>query len=275
LVADVRKGSKSERVAATRNRPGLPAARAETAGHAGHFGLRQEAVALLLVGQHLVAELDAQAGELDVDRGQPLAGGFGKGGARTDVIAVGHFEDALLLGRETQLVALIVQLADAREQRLVQQHFRAEGGKPGRDVRFHLLDLGRAVASRQVEEGRAGAVEERAAALEPLDRVGEGRNRALHGDGAHFLAGLAHALLEGGQIMFGTDAVIGRDAVGRGPLVFEQRIGGHGGRRGRGLGKRGRGKHGGHGDQAGGQQGASGHLVSSNGFMGAPKPSAA
>src|SRR5690606_6622713 len=97
---------------------------------------------------------------------------------------------------------------------------------------------------RHGEEHRRGAGQQRAAALQRLEGVGEGRRFGVVGDGAHLGQVLAHAFLDGRLVVAVADAVERRRLEGQGAggqqgVVAQGGGGGTGATGGKGQGDRG------------------------------------
>ncbi len=141
-----------------------------------------------LVGQHVLTETRAEAGEPLVDRREA------RPGLRRQRRAVAHEggvierEHARLLRIEPEAFARRAQRLDAGEQRLVEVDFAAGARQNRRDIAFDRLQRVVAVRARQIEKHRGDAIERRPAALQRLDRVGEGGRFRIDGDRGDFRA---------------------------------------------------------------------------------------
>ena len=136
------------------------------------------------------------------------------------MIAVEH---ARLLGRKPELVFFGLQGVDAREQRLVQIGVVAMARQDRRDVALDRLQLVIGRRAGEVEEDGGDTVEAAAAALQRLDRIGEGRRRRVGGDGVDLAPRLFQRGREGGPEMARLDALERRRLERPGP-GFEKRI---------------------------------------------------
>jgi hypothetical protein len=115
-------------------------------------------------------------------------------------------------------------LAHRRDQRM--------RGELGRDVAFHLLQLGGGMARGQVEKRRADAAEQTPRFFQRFHRIGETGQRRIGADGGDLSAMGCHGGFKGGRDMRGLNGAKGRQAKGRGP-GGQQRVFSHAPRMGR------------------------------------------
>jgi hypothetical protein len=173
----------------------------------------EQQVALVLVGQQVLAELREQRREPLVDFGQPLLGGRVELRARPHEVGVGEPGESLLLRREPGTLARRIDGFDATEQRLVLRDPVAVGGDPRLDGALHLLHG--SVVQRGAEDAvdGVGAVERPAGAFHLGDGVVEGGRRGVRRDAVEFGEVPRHALLEGGLQQRGRREVEGGHAT--------------------------------------------------------------
>ena len=193
-------------------------------GQAGEisFSVQHQQV-VLLVGQHVLAELGAERRRPLGDGGHTRLGLLVEPGARLDEAAMVALEYALLLQRQPKLLVILHQRVHPREQLGVLVDGHAVLGIAGRYLALDGLDLGRGVRAGQVEEYGRYAIEEPAREFERVDGVGEGRRRPVVGDGCDLFEVLGEALLDGRQEMRGAHLVEGRHLVRRRPAL-QQRV---------------------------------------------------
>src|SRR5271170_7871539 len=115
-------------------------------------------------------------------------------------------EHARLFGGKTEPVLFRLERVDALEQRLVQISLVAMAGENGRDLALDRLQFIIGRGAGQIEEDAADAIEAAAAALERLDRIGEGGRRRVCGDRIHFAPRVFQRSVEGGPEMAWLDA---------------------------------------------------------------------
>ena len=130
----------------------------------------------LFIGQNVLAELRAERREALVDLREPRLG-FGR-----KPRAIAHEGDMIELRERApvrrsspRLSRRRIERVDAAKQRLVEIDFAAEPRKHRRHVALDRLDRVVAVGAGEIEKHRRDPVELRAAALQRLDRIGEGR----------------------------------------------------------------------------------------------------
>ena len=140
-----------------------------------------------LVRQHILAELRAEGRQPLVDRGQTTFGVGLQPSARADEIEMIAGEHARLFGRKPEFVLFGLQRVDAFEQRVVQIGLAAMMRQDRRDVALDRLQLVIGRSAREIEKDVSHAIEAAPAALQRLDRVGEGRRRRICGDGVDFV----------------------------------------------------------------------------------------
>ena len=92
-----------------------------------------------------------------------------------------------------------------------------------RDFALDRLQLVIGVGANQIEKNAGYPVEAAAAALEPLNRIGERRGLGIGGDGVDLRARLAKRSIEGRPEMLRLETVERRRLEWRGPR-FEKRV---------------------------------------------------
>ena len=176
----------------TANLPGWPRSAAMRAALA--IKIRQ-ALKILLVQQHeprlfvrehILPELSGERRQPLRDRSQSRLGVRRRTSAGADEIEVIATEHAGLFGRKPELVLFRLKRVDPLEQRLVQIGVAAMAGELGRDFALDRLQFFIGRGTRQIEKNGGDPIEAAAAALEHLDRIGEGRRRRIGGDGVDF-----------------------------------------------------------------------------------------
>ena len=211
--------------------PGLPRSAgrlrgrgAHRVGQAGEIGLAvQHQQIVLLVGQHVLAELRAERRRPLGDLRQARLGLLVELGTGLDEAAMVALEHARLLQRQAELLAILHQRVDAREQLGVLVDGHAVLGIARRHLALDGLDLGRGVGARQIEEHGRDPIQQPAGTLQRVDRVGEGRRRAVVGDGGDLLEVLGEALLDGREEVLGAYLVERRHLERRRPAL-QQRV---------------------------------------------------
>ena len=193
---------------------GLGGRLADGLGQAGEVGLvRQQGVAVGLLGQHVLREVGVQRGQAHVDGGHFFLLFRAEAGAGQHEVGVGRPHQALLLGRQRSLFGGLVDRLDAAEQRRVLHDLVLVGGELGRHLALERLELGRAQAGAQrVIEG-ADAIKGAARALQRFEGVFEGRRRRVVGDGVDLDQPRGHGGLEGGPKPCDAGLVEGRQAA--------------------------------------------------------------
>ena len=115
---------------------------------------------------------------------------------------------------------------DAREQSLIQRDLRLMLGELWRVVAGNRFERVIGVARIEVEKNPAHPIEQTAATLERLDRIGKARGRSRAGDRRDLGIVLGHRPVKGRWEVLGTDTVERRHAERRVPN-FKKRILGH------------------------------------------------
>ncbi len=151
-------------------------------GQAGEIALLQNERVGLLVGQHVLPELSAEARQPLVDRRQAILRRLLERAARAHEAGVIAVEHARLLGRKAEAVAASIEIGDAGIERAVQVDRVVVAGEQRRDFALDRLDGVAGVGAGQHEEHVGDAVERAAAALQRRDGVVEARRRGVGGD---------------------------------------------------------------------------------------------
>jgi hypothetical protein len=211
---------------------------------AGELGLvLDDDLAVVLVGEHVLAEFREQRGQLLVDLGEFLLRRRVELRTRADEVRVVEPGEPLLLGRQARFFASLVDRRDAFEQLLVLRDLVAERSQPRRHLA--LDGLHGLVVERRAEDAidRVDAIEHPAGALHRRDRVVEGRRLGIGRDAVDLAQLLGHSGFERGLQVLDFRLIEGRNAaIGAAP-GGEQRVRG----RGAGVADRGtRGEAGGH-----------------------------
>jgi hypothetical protein len=149
------------------------------------------------------------------------------------MIAVEHTR---LFGRKRELGGVRLERVDALEQSLVQIGLAAVTRELGRDFALDRLQLVIRVGANQVEKNTGHSVQAAAAALQRVNRIGEGRQFGIGGDPVDLRSRLAQRRVEGRRELARLEAVERRRLEWPGP-GFEKwiRVGlgtGHEGSRG-------------------------------------------
>ena len=126
------------------------------------------------------------------------------GAGEIEMIALEH---ARLFGGKPEPVLPGLERVDALEQRLVQISFVAMAGEDGGDFALDRLQFIIGRGASEIEEDAADAIEAAAAALERLDRIGEGGRRRVCGDRIDFAPRDFQRSVESGPEMAGLDTV--------------------------------------------------------------------
>ena len=206
--------------------------RAHEIGQAGKILLTlQHQRVGLFVGEHVLAEACAEAGEPLGDLGEPLLGGWVEARARAPVHQVVAVEHARLLRREPEPVALLVQGIDPPEQAFIVQDPVMVGGQLRPDLALDGLQRLVGVGAGEVEEHAGDAVEKLAAAFQRGDGIVEGRRVGLPRCSRDLGIVLGKAALERRQEMLRRDAAERRNFERAGPGLEEGIVAGGGGRR--------------------------------------------
>ncbi len=175
----------------------------------------REGVGLL---EDVVAELDRQDGELLVDLAELRLGRLVEVRAAPDEALVAFFEEPRLLRRQLELVPGVIDGLVLGEELRVEGDVVAVLGEQGRDLGLHRLEGGIRVPLRQAEEDVGDPGQERAAALDGLDRVGERGRLGIRDDRFDLLDLAGHSFPEGGHVVLVPDPVerrrLERRAVG-------------------------------------------------------------
>jgi len=216
---EVRKGSIAERVLAMAQAAGRPR-RAASAAAAGAeplevgFALEPEH-ALLLVGEHVLAEARVEGREPLVDLGQPSLVVRRERRALAYEPPIDDLREPLLLRGEAARLAGLMDGADACEERLVLNDLVAQLRELRRRPGLHLADLRTRHRRRIDPEQPPRAIERGAARLQLCERVLERRRRGRAGDRGDLGALFGDRRLQGGNEVLGPDLVEGRRAAMR------------------------------------------------------------
>ncbi len=181
---------------------------------------------ILLVVQHVLSEKGVQARQALGNRRHALfLRGVQKGSAahETQVIAL---DQAQLVGIQPEACAPCVEVGNAREQDRMEGDADLVLGEPRRVIPSDRLDGIVGVARIEVEEHSADPLEQTAAALQCLDRVGKARRGGRTRDHGDFGDLLLHAAIEGRREVLRPNAIERRHAERQGP-AFEERVFGH------------------------------------------------
>ncbi len=204
----------------------LARALADELRQARQIGLGQRQVPFLLVMHDVLAELGVQ-------RGQPLGNlrharllRRAKPGAVAHEAEMPSLQQPKRIRRKAESVALLMQRVDAGEQGGIERHPHAVLGEFRREFEVDRLQFRRAQAGDKIAEYVADKLQQPAAALQSLDRIGEGRCGRIAANRLDLSDMLAHATLQRLRKMLGADAVERRHAEGCGPGL-EKRIAVH------------------------------------------------
>ena len=198
-------------------------ARDEEIGQTLKIGLIQQQEPVFLVLEHVLAELSGERRQPLGDRGQSRFGLRLSACARAGEVEMIAIEHARLLGRQPEFVLVRLERVDALEQSLVQIGLAAVAREEGRDLALNRLQLVIRVGAGQVEENARHFVQAAAAALQGLNRIGEGRRLGIGGDPVDLRARLFERRVECGPEMLGLETVERRRLEWRGPR-FEKRV---------------------------------------------------
>ena len=211
-------------------------ARDEEIGQALEIRLVEQHEPVFFIPKHILAELSGERRQPLGDCGQPhfgLGRGGGAGAGEIEMIAIEHTR---LFGRKAEILLLGVDRVDTLEQSLVQIGLAAMTRENGRDLALDRLQLVIRVSASQIEENARHFVEAAAAALQRVNRIGEGRRFGIGGDGFDLRARLGERRVEGRRKLARLEAVERRRLEWPGP-GFEKRVrvDRRGGRRGGGA----------------------------------------
>ena len=207
--------------------------RRRTGGIAGKIGQTCEIALLqhqrigLLIGQHVLSELGAEAGHPLVDGRQAVLRRLVERAAsphESSVIAVEH---ARLLGVKAEAVAPGIQVGDAGVERAVEIECVAVTCQERRDVALDRLDGIAGVGAGQHKKDVGDVLEIAPAHLQRHDGVVEARRLRIGGDSVELGAVGSQSAVEGGTEMVRLDRRQRRQAEGAGP-VGQQRVIGDG-----------------------------------------------
>ena len=210
--------------------PGWPRSAAIARG-AGDEKIRQAVEIVLVeqhepvffVRQHILPELSAKRRQPLGDRGEARLGLRRQPRAGAGEIEMIALEHARLFGRKPEFVSFRLQSVNALEQRVVQIGLVAMARQDRRDVALDRLQFIIGRRACEIEEDTSHLLEAAPAALERLDRVGEGRGRRVRGDGVDFVPRVLQRSLESGPEMTRLDALERRRLERPGP-GFKKRI---------------------------------------------------
>ena len=136
------------------------------------------------------------------------------------MIAVEH---ARLFGRKPEFAGVRLERVDALEQSLVQIGLAAVTRELRRDFALDRLQLVIRVGANQVEKNAGHSVEAAAAALQRVNRIGEGRRLGIGGDRVDLRSRLLKRRVEGRRELARLEAVERRRLEWPGP-GFEKRV---------------------------------------------------
>ena len=204
----------------------LPRALAHELRQALQIFLSQGQMPFLLVMHDVLAELGMQ-------RGEPL--GYFRHARLLRLAqpsAVAHeaemppFKQAQRVRRQAQRLAPAIERVDPGEQAGIERHAHAVLRQFWGEIEVDRLQFRRAEAGDQIAEHVADALQQPAATLQRLDRVGETGGGRIGGDRLDFGDMFGHAALQRLRKMLRADAVERRHAEGGGPGL-EKRIAVH------------------------------------------------
>ena len=159
--------------------------------------------------QHVVLEARPERGDLGVERAQARLLGRRQPGTGAHELGVVARKQLQRLRIKVQARALLVQRLDARPQRRIQMNRVLLRGELGGHLGVDLLHPRIGVGCIEPPEGRVDAHQQLPGALESDDGVVEGGGLRVVSDAGHLAELLAHAGLEGGQVIAVADAVKG------------------------------------------------------------------
>src|ERR1700722_2678860 len=136
------------------------------------------------------------------------------------MIAVEHTR---LFGRKLEFGGVRLERVDALEQTLVQIGLAAMACENRRDFALDRLQLVIGVGANQIEKNAGHSVEAAAAALQRVNRIGEGRRFGIGGDPVDLRSRLAQRRVEGRPELARLEAVERRRLEWPGP-GFEEWI---------------------------------------------------
>ncbi len=149
-------------------------ARDEKIRQAVEIGLVQQHEPRFFVRQHILPELSAKRRQPLGDRGEARLGLRRQARAGAGEIEMIALEHARLFGRKPEPVSFRLQSVNAREQRIVQEGLVAMARQDRRDIALDRLQFIIGRRACEIEEDVFHLLEVAPAALERLDRVGEG-----------------------------------------------------------------------------------------------------
>jgi len=156
-----------------------------------------------------VLEARPERGDLGVERAQARLLGRRQTGTGAHELGVVARKQLQRLRIKVQARALLVQRLDARPQRRIQMNRVLLRGELGGHLGVDLLHPRIGVGCIEPPEGRVDAHQQLPGALESDDGVVEGGGLRVVSDAGHLAELLAHAGLEGGQVIAVADAVKG------------------------------------------------------------------
>ena len=159
--------------------------------------------------EHVVLEARREGGDLGVERAQARLLGRRQARAGAHELGVIAREQLQGLRLEVQAGALFVQRLDARPQGRIEMNRVLLRGELRSHLGVDLLHPRVGVAGIEPSEGRVDALQQLPGALQSDDGVVEGGGLRVVGDAGHLRELLAHAGLEGGQVVAVADAVEG------------------------------------------------------------------
>jgi hypothetical protein len=177
----------------------------------------------LFVRQHVLAKLCGKRRQPFGDCGEARLGLRLEPGAGAGEIEMIAGEHARLFGRKPEAAPFGVQRVDAPEQRVVQIGLVAMARQDRRHLPLDRLQFVIGRRARQIEEDAPHLVEAAPAALQGLDRIGEGRPLRVCSDSVDLLPGLVESGLERRPEVGGFDALERRRLEGLGPGL-EKRV---------------------------------------------------
>ena len=184
-----------------------PGAGDEKVRQAVEIVLAEQHEPCFFVGEDILPELGGERRQPLADRGQTRLGVRLRACAGAGEIKMIALEHARLFGGKAEPVLFGLERVDALEQRLVQISFVAMAGENGGDFALDRLQFIIGRGASEIEEDAADAIEAAAAALERLDRIGEGGRRRVCGDRIDFAPRDFQRSVESGAEMAGLDTV--------------------------------------------------------------------
>ena len=173
--------------------------------------------------EQVLREVELQHRELLVQLAQLGLLGLVELGTAAHETLVAILEHLLLLGRQRQLAAHLIDRLDTGKESLVEVDVVAVGRLQGRKLLLQRAGLVGRVAAREGAEGAAYTAQKCAALVEGYDRVFKGRSLLVGDDGCDLGLLLLHAEQHALAVVFNGDLVERSDPV-RGGKFAQQRI---------------------------------------------------